>query len=698
MDITQQLQHAQSISPSIEVQNFIKSHNYQLGKYKLGELLGKGGMGVIYRAQDQQTKRVVAVKILLDKNTDNTKKLLGEASCMAQLEHPNIVRFYEINYQPRPFFVMEYVEGVPLSLLIHSETFKEQQIIDILSPLCDALSYAHKKNILHRDIKPANIIITKDRVPKITDFGLARPRNAGNLTIEGLFQGTPNYAAPEQVSGKTSVKSEVYSLGATIYEMLTSRPPFQGDSDYNVLFQVSNHYPIRPREIDPTISPYLEAICLKCLEKQPRKRYRNCKELAKDLQNLRKGLAITAKKYTHWDSLRNFVQRHRILCTSIIVISLLFCLFFSVLILQNRQLNKKNYDYQLQRILLLAQMGRAQQAFEESQTLFTKDDFRSHQLHAKIYYMVKKYQKALQSSTQALEKQPNLFKLHVLHGEILKALNENEQALQSFQRASVLNPEYTDLFRLKGLVYKNLQKYELALSEYNQALKKLPNSATFYALRGDVYFAQRNFTLSLQDFNKAIKINPHDYYSIRKRADINLLLGEYQQALEDYNYVVENARDHTTTFIQRGALHRRLQNYPKAIEDYSAAQKLNPLHVDIYHNRSNVYIDTKNYPLALRDAQICVLLEPRNFRFHLNLPRILNYQGRFSQALERIEALEKWVNDRPQLFELKGIVQYNLRQYTKALRSFQKAQQLGLQTKELKALISRTRKKIATKK
>ncbi|WP_372365714.1 protein kinase [Candidatus Uabimicrobium sp. HlEnr_7] len=688
-----------SISPSAEIQNFIITNNHQLGKYKLGPLLGQGGMGVIYQAQDLETKRVVAVKILLDKNSNTVQKLLDEASCMAQLEHANIVRFYEINYEPRPFFVMEYVEGIALSKLLQNrEALKEKNIIDILILLCQALSYAHKKNILHRDIKPQNIIITEELVPKITDFGLARSRSTGNLTTHGIFQGTPNYVAPEQIAGKTSVKSEVYSLGATMYEMLTSRPPFQGDSNYNVLFQVANHRPIRPREIDPTISPYLEAICLKCLEKESKKRYRNCKEFFTDLQNLENGRPITAKKYTSWDAFRNFFVRNRVFCISVTIVLFLFTAFFSIILFQNRQLNKKNYDYKVKSIMLLAQMGKTEKAIEELQSTFSKKSIQINDISARVYYLGGDYNKALLYINRAMKQNLNSYEFYIRRGKIFEKMKDYVQAIENFERAGSIQNNVSEYLILKGQAYTKLKQFPQAVREYTSAIEKFSPNYFFHMLRGHAYFSQKNFLKALQDFNTAIKLNPQDYESSETRADIYLLQGNYQEALSDYNKVVANNKASARTYIQRGALFRRLRNYERAIADYNMAQKLNPVIVDVYNNRSNVYLDKEDLPSAMRDAQICILLKPNNAKYRIQLSRILNRAKRYQLALDNIERLEMRIKNIPEIHEVKGMILYNLQNYKQALASFRTAQKLGSQSKDISRFISLTLQKIAAKK
>jgi tetratricopeptide (TPR) repeat protein len=271
----------------------------------LGEL-GRGGMGVVYKAEQLALKRVVAMKIVLDSTLASPKKLVRfrvEAEAVAQLQHPNIVQIHEIGeYNNVPFFTLEYVDG---GCLATKGEQPARRVADIVRILAQAIHAAHQRGILHRDLKPANVLLTADGSPKITDFGLAKHigQDSGH-TQTGDVMGTPSYMAPEQAAGKIKemgVWTDVYSLGAILYELLTGRPPFKGKTFLDTLELVRTQDPVPPRHFKPNTARDLEVICLKCLEKEPAKRYASADALAEDLRRYLAGEPIVARRTTVWE-------------------------------------------------------------------------------------------------------------------------------------------------------------------------------------------------------------------------------------------------------------------------------------------------------------------------------------------------------------------------------------------------------------
>ncbi|BBM84699.1 serine/threonine-protein kinase [Candidatus Uabimicrobium amorphum] len=274
----------------------------KFGKYVIEKELGRGGMGVVYKAYDLQLQRYVALKILLNVNQKSIRRLQNESVAMANIDHPNITRFYEFGSTPQPHFTMEFIEGTTLKALIAQKKIKQLFLINTLITVCDCLQEVHDKKILHRDLKPENIMVTKDGTPKIMDFGLAKFTNdeTSNLSKTGDIVGTVHYMAPEQISGNVGMASDIYAVGATMYEALTFQKLFDGVSQANLIFQVLQVEPIPPREINPKISADLEEVCLKCLAKKPEMRYRNFRQLSTHLRKIKElrksGASNTSKK------------------------------------------------------------------------------------------------------------------------------------------------------------------------------------------------------------------------------------------------------------------------------------------------------------------------------------------------------------------------------------------------------------------
>ena len=262
-----------------------------IGDYDLLEPIGRGGMGVVYRARQRRLNRLVAVKLLAAgafAGEDARRRFQSEAAAAARLRHPNIVTVHETGeHGGQPFFSMELVEGGTLADLAREDPLPAREAAVLLRTVAEAVQFAHAQGVLHRDLKPSNILLDARRSPRVSDFGLARQLDASErFTLTGDVLGSPAYLAPEQARGereREGVTSDVYSLGAILYQLLCVRPPFLGDSPQSVLRQVAEAEPIALHRLNPGVPPDLETICLKCLEKEPSRRYASAQAFAEDL-------------------------------------------------------------------------------------------------------------------------------------------------------------------------------------------------------------------------------------------------------------------------------------------------------------------------------------------------------------------------------------------------------------------------------
>ena len=301
-----------------------------LGEYELLEEIARAGMGIVYRARQDKLNRLVAVKLIKSGSMADANELLRfrrEAEAMADLEHPHIIPIYEIGQEDdQPYFSMKLIAGGNLGRHIPRLKDDPRTVAAVMAKVARAVHYAHQRTILHRDIKPSNILLAEHDEPYVTDFGLAKRLGPGGDTMEtvtGAVMGTPAYMPPEQARGGTksvTTAADVYSLGATLYEALTGRPPFIGDSAGEILRQVLDQEPAPPGSIQPGLDRDLETICLKCLEKEPARRYGSAEALAEDLESWLQGMPIKARPVPAWEKAVKWVRRRKALAALIALV------------------------------------------------------------------------------------------------------------------------------------------------------------------------------------------------------------------------------------------------------------------------------------------------------------------------------------------------------------------------------------------
>src|SRR3972149_9538479 len=263
--------------------------------YKILEKLGEGGMGTVYKAQDTKLERFVALKFLpsqLTSTSEEKERFVQEAKAASSMNHPNVCTIYDIQeYDKQLFIVMEFIDGVTLRDM--KQSLSEKRILDIGIQVAEGLGAAHEKGIVHRDIKPENIMIRKDGIAQIMDFGLAKlytSSNVSRLTKAGTTMGTMGYMSPEQVQGlDTDHRTDIFSFGVVIYEMLAGESPFKGMHETAIMYEIVNVEASPLSSIKPEIDPQIDEIILECLEKDKDERCQSAKELARNLRKLKRG-------------------------------------------------------------------------------------------------------------------------------------------------------------------------------------------------------------------------------------------------------------------------------------------------------------------------------------------------------------------------------------------------------------------------
>lgn len=315
------------------------------GDYELVEEVARGGMGIVFKARQISLNRVVALKMIRGgelAGEPDVKRFQAEAEAAAQLDHPNIVPIYQVGEQNgRHFFSMGFVEGKSLQEKLNDGPRPGKDAAALVKTIAEAVQYAHEKGIVHRDLKPANILLDAENQARITDFGLAKRLQVDNsLTVTGQVMGTPSFMAPEQASEKPSEvgpRTDVYALGALLYCALTGRPPFQAANVVETLKQVVEREPPAPRQLNPSVAKDLDTICLKCLRKDPSKRYATAKALAEDLGRFLNHEAIQARPVGRIERVRKWVKRRPAIAALSAALILIAVLGFSAVVWQWRR-------------------------------------------------------------------------------------------------------------------------------------------------------------------------------------------------------------------------------------------------------------------------------------------------------------------------------------------------------------------------
>jgi tetratricopeptide (TPR) repeat protein len=281
----------------------------------LGEL-GRGGMGVVYQARQRALDRTVALKMILagaHAGRAELARFRTGAEAVARLQHPNVVQIHEVGeHEGHPYFSLEFCPGGSLDRKLQGTPLPPRQAAELVEALATAMHAAHAKGIIHRDLKPANVLLAEDGTPKITDFGLAKKLDEAGQTASGAVLGTPAYMAPEQATGESKAvgpATDVWALGAILYECLTGRPPFKAATALDTLFQVVTKEPVLVRQLQPKVPCDLETVCHKCLRKDPPKRYASAQGLADDIRRFLRGEPIRARPVPVWERAWKWVRR-----------------------------------------------------------------------------------------------------------------------------------------------------------------------------------------------------------------------------------------------------------------------------------------------------------------------------------------------------------------------------------------------------
>jgi len=449
--------------------------------YQIVGELGRGGMGVVYKAKQRGLKRLVALKMVLAGAHAGEQQLARfhiEAQAVAALQHPNIVQIYEVGDQDGfPYFSLEFVDGGPLDKRLAGKPQPAREAARLLETLARAMYFAHQHGIVHRDLKPANVLMTTGGVPKITDFGLAKrleDDGESSQTRTGTIMGTPSYMAPEQARGdvhEIGPAADQYALGAMLYELLTGRPPFMSPKHMDTIMQVLRNEPVPPTRLQPRVPKDLETICLKVLQKEVHKRYPDCLEMAEDLRRFSAGEPIQARPVSTPERVWRWCKRNpRVAALSASLLALLMAVAIgstaaAITIAQER--NAKELQRQAAEQARIAaetaqQLAEQRKEEAESARLLADDSAKVAGEQAglaltTIQTLIDKVQKQLQDAPQTQQ----------LKKELLQtAMDGLKQVSQRAEGSTSIEATMANAHMKMGLIFRQLGETEEAFKQF----------------------------------------------------------------------------------------------------------------------------------------------------------------------------------------------------------------------------------------
>lgn len=657
-------------------------------RYEFIAFIGEGGMGRVFKARDRRLKRFVALKFLRDDNLEMLKRFVQEAQTQARIEHEHICKVYEVNdVNGLPYIAMQYIEGISLRVAKNRLTLEEK--VKVIKEAAEALQAAHRMGLIHRDIKPANIMVERAAEvgwrSYVMDFGLARELESKDMTVTGAIMGTPAYMAPEQALGqpeRLDRRTDVYSLGATLYELLADKPPFTGATVVDVMVKLVSDEPESLCKPGRTIPRDLETIVMKCLEKDPLRRYDSAKALAEDLQRYLDGEPIAGRRAGLLYRTGKWVRKQRLLAGVIGVAALVI---LSLLIVGVR--------VQLQ---LREQAELAQRLTREIKDI----EWMMRVAHMMPLHDTRREKAAIHQRIGAIEREmqqlggngagPGNYAL----GRAYLALREYERARKHLELAWTLGYQNRDvsfaLGQVLGEIYRvaledalRIGNRELREARVREIERELRDPALGYLkssgvaevdeptyVEGLIAFYERDYARALEKARAAFEQSPTLYEARRLAGDVHIVQGkvlhdrgdfqgalaEYQLAAAAYQDAIEIGESDATGYegecsrlrlvmeVERAQGQRPQESYERALAACDKALRANPEGAETYNMKSRLFWRWSEYQLergedpreslelAITSAQAAARISPDSINPYNNLGNAYAVKGEYELA------------------------------------------------------------------
>lgn len=579
-------------------------------QYEILEKIGKGGMGVVYKAHHRLMGRIVALKTLnveLIKDETSQRRFQHEAKHASLLAHRNVVTLHEFGFMPngRPYLVFDFVQGTTLSQVVESGPMELSAFVDTFAQICDGIAYAHSKGLVHRDVKPSNILLVEDenggRQVKVIDFGLAKSivdkESLEKLTQTGDLAGSPLYMSPEQCWGhQLDPRTDIYSLGCVMYEAITGLSPFAGENPVQVILK--QLYENTPGIIDPRVPDALKSIIERAMEKDRDNRYQSMNELKNDLVSLTAPPAIKRKptKPPRSKKILFALAASVLLVGGIISVNTIF-----------------SADYHLLQGTKLWQEGKKQAAADEYKFALSLNPnlVAAREKMGGVLQALGQYDKAFENYSEAIKLKPSLaVGSYQGRGMIFAQRGDMPAAIKDYTKALSINPNLPDVLhnRASARVFSDVSG---AIGDYSQALTLNSNRPDTLSGRGYAKFLSEDMEGAIRDFNEALKLNPNYALAYSNRAIVYMDLQRYREALSDLNEAVRLDGTSTSALNNRGFLKHLMGNDKDALNDLDLALKINPRSAAAYTSRGDVKYALGQKTAAIEDYDRALAINPR---------------------------------------------------------------------------------------
>jgi serine/threonine protein kinase/lipopolysaccharide biosynthesis regulator YciM len=609
--------------------------NATVGRYHIIRELGRGGMGIVYLGQDPVLERPVAIKILsreLVANADARDRFIREAQSSARLNHPGIVGIYDISEQEGIYYlVFEYVPGLTLDqhlgkrgILPLADTLK------IIAPICQAIAYAHHYGIVHRDIKPANIIISEDGKVKVADFGVAAVESATTITQPGEIIGTLYYMSPEQASGgKLDRRSDIYSLGVVLYEMLTGQRPFRGESPAALIQQHLTMEPPPLTLLNLHIPRSIELAVLKALQKSPSDRYQTAQEFLDDLtvEEISRDLYATSVSPAQAAS-------HNLLGNSYFKLGKLDL----AIIEWEKATSLDPYNALIHNNLGTAYdgMGTLDKALTEYEkaAMLNPSNYISHYNLGSAYYRAGEIERSVEEYRKVtvinVKFAPAFYNL----GNGLYKLGKTDEAIDEWHKALIINPQFPEvLYNLGNALFRKRKKNE-AYDYWTRTVEQDPHFAIALYNMGVFERERGNGDIALELWNRCLEVNPEFaecHYNIGRMCYDQ---GDTERAIASWERAVQARYGFWVAHYGLGNAHYRVQNIDEAISHWKKAVEFKDDHWQSHWNLANaLFYDRGHLDQAIIEWQKVVEINPQHWQSHYNLGEAYLSGGRLEHAV-----------------------------------------------------------------